>query len=60
MNPVRQFVLGLANVHGQWVAGRYEIVRPSAIRDVGLGRPEIYRNVEMTKRPRSEAVLGGL
>jgi len=55
-----QFVLGLANVRGQWLAARYEIVRPGAISDVGKGRPASYRNVELTKRPRSEAVLGGL
>ena len=55
-----QFVLGLANVRGQWVASRYEIVRPGEISDVGIGRPALHRNVELTKRPRSEAVLGGL
>jgi hypothetical protein len=55
-----QFVLGLANVQGQWVAARYEIVRPSEISDVGRRRPEIYRNVDLIKRPRSKAMLGGL
>jgi hypothetical protein len=54
-----QFVLGLANVRGQWIAARYEIVWQCVISDVGKGRPAKYRNVELTKRPRSEAVLGG-
>ena len=54
-----QFVLGLAHVRGRWVAARYEIVCPGVISDVGNGRPALCRNVELTKRPRSEAVLGG-
>ena len=53
-----QFVLGLAHVRGHWVAARYDIVWP--ISDVEMGQPTLYCNVELTKRPRSEVMLGGL
>jgi len=52
----RQFVLGLANVRGQWIAAGYEIARPGVISDVRKGRPVLFR--EPAKRPRTEAVLG--
>jgi hypothetical protein len=55
-----QFVLGLSNVRGRWVAARYKIMCLDAISDAGKGPPALCRNVELTKRPRSEAVLGGL
>jgi hypothetical protein len=53
-----RYVLGLANVHGRWIAANYEIVLPCAISDVGLGHPEIYRSVELTKKSGGAAALG--
>ena len=52
-----RYLLGLANVRGQWVAAKYEIVLPGAISDVELGHPELYRGVELTKRSGSAAAV---
>ena len=52
-----RYVLGLANVNGRWIAANYEIVLPGAISDVGLGHPELYRGVELTKRSGSAAAV---
>ena len=58
MSPGIGIVLGLANVHGRWIAAKYEIVLPGAISDVGLGHPEIYRSVDLTKRSGNAATAG--
>jgi hypothetical protein len=56
-----QFVLGLANVRGQWVAARYEIVWPGVISDVVRGPRSADRRCRVDKGGRrAEAVLGGL
>src|SRR5271169_3863170 len=55
-----QFVLGLANVRGQWVAARYEVVRSCVISDVGRGPLGRTTTPSRQRVHGAEAVLGGL